>query len=81
MAILDDIFRYRGLSSQGGNPHRFVELRGGREVCMLTAEPDPETYREKYYYNSRLNRLFMKITSSNPITGRISSYWKKVSEY
>ena len=88
--ILDDIFRFRGEVTQGANPHRFVELAGGREVAMMFHEPDPNTFRDKYYYNSRINSLFLLVETFKPPVGSglpkpsyatIYKYWKKVNEY
>ena len=52
----------------GGNPNRFIELVGGRFVPIMFHVPDPNTFRDEFYYNSRLNRLFKKIKSKpNPV--------------
>ena len=75
MNLLEEIVEHRGKITPGANPNRFVELAGGREVPILFHIPDAETFREKYYYNSRLNSLFLRVDVLN---GR---YWKKVSEY
>lgn len=45
----------------GGNPLNFVELKNGKMVTELFYEPDPETFRDQFYYNSRLNRLYKKL--------------------
>jgi len=44
----------------GGHPHTFVELFGGQMVQMLDVEPDILTFRDKYYYNSAHNILYIK---------------------
>lgn len=52
----------------GGNPNRFIELVGGRFVPLMFYQPDPNTFRDEFYYNARLNRLFKKINSKpNPV--------------
>ena len=47
----------------GGNPLQFVELANGRVVPKLFYEPDPSSFRNEYYYNSRLNRLYRKLAT------------------
>ena len=69
MNILEDIVKYRGNITVGGNPIRFVELVGGKEVPLLSHQPDPITFREKYYYNTRLNALFLKVETLVPPVG------------
>lgn len=52
----------------GGLPHQWVELMGGRMVQEMFYEPDPVTYRDDYYYNTRLNRLYRKLkTTGRPV--------------
>ena len=62
-----------GLSS-GYNPHRFIELLGGTAVLISNYEPDPLTFRDEYYYNSRTNQLFKLIRKDARY-----AYWKSVS--
>lgn len=60
----------RGL---GYNPHWMVERFNGKMVEVLYLEPDPNTFRDDYYYNARTNQLFKKITiGSKPSV----SHWK-----
>lgn len=73
-----DITTRRGRVYPGANPSRFVELVGGKAVAMLFHDPDPKTFRAPYYYNSRVNVLFKKVTVSNPITKKKSIYWQAV---
>lgn len=47
----------------GGNPLRYVELGGAKFVQQIYYEPDPKTFRDQFYYNARLNKLFKKINS------------------
>lgn len=56
----------------GGNPTRFIELVGGRFVPIMFYPPDPSTFRDEFYYNARLNRLYKKIGS------KPSPVWKIV---
>jgi hypothetical protein len=81
MTFLEDLFARRAPINVGGNPHRFIELVGGREVPLISYEPDPVTFRDKYYYNTRLNSLFLKVEAFNPCKDRKVFYWKKVNEY
>lgn len=79
--MLTEIFENRGTPSPGYNPQRFVELVGAEEVPMEFHEPDPETYRSRYYYNTATNQLFLLITTTIPATGKIVKHWKAVNEY
>jgi len=82
MNFLDEIkIRRSSYPRIGGNSNRLVERVGAVEVLYQFYEPSPETTREKYYYNTRLNRLYLKMTSKNPITGKSVNVWKLVSEY
>lgn len=72
--FLEDLFDRRGPSTMGGNPHRFVELFGGEIVSFSITEPDPQTFRGAYYYNTRQNRLFKKVTVGQ------APFWKRISE-
>ncbi|MHA2065094.1 MAG: hypothetical protein ACXABY_12025, partial [Candidatus Thorarchaeota archaeon] len=56
----------------GGNPHRFLELVGSKSVVESFYEPDPITFRDQFYYNARLNKLYKKINSQP------SPVWKQV---
>lgn len=56
------------------NSPMLVELYGGSSIQISYYEPDANTFRDKYYYNSRLNRLYKKV-------GRTNLYfWKPISE-
>ena len=79
MAILDEIFKYRDPITEGGNPTNFVELVGGQSVYLSFIQPDPNTFREPYYYNTRLNQLFLKETGVNPFNNLPISYWRLIS--
>ncbi len=74
-SILDEIkfWRSRGPREVGGNPHWFVELLGAKEVEFWYHEPDPNTFRDNHYYNSRLNKLYVK-GKSGPVY-----FWKPLS--
>lgn len=78
---LETINHYRKNILPSSNPHRFIELIGGREVKMLFFEPDPETFRDDFYYNSRRNVLYKKIKAIDPSSNMVDFYWKKSSEY
>ena len=63
MSIYNDILEKRSVEttySIGGNPHTFIELYNGNIVPMLSNEPDVDSYRNKYYYNSTNNMLYVK---------------------
>jgi hypothetical protein len=45
----------------GGNPLRWIELKGGRFVPEQYWPPNPVTFRSECYYNTRLNQLFKRI--------------------
>lgn len=81
VSIFDEIMSNRGYPSQGYNPQRWVELVDGEEVPMMFHEPDPQTHRTKYYYNSRTNQLKKKIETAHPLTGADVIYWKTVNDY
>lgn len=79
MSFLSDLSLHRGSPGVGGNPHRFVELVGGEEIHYSFYEPDPETWRTEYFYNTRINVLYKKVTAVCPCTGIRSSHWKAIS--
>ena len=72
--FFEDLTQHRGNPSIGGNPHRFVELFGGEIVEMTFIEPDPQTFRGDFYYNTRFNQLFKKIKVGD------APFWKRISE-
>lgn len=60
--------------NEGGNPHRYIELYGGKLVEILYAEPDIMSYRSDYYYNGKSNTLYIKSgrwASINVITDNV----------
>lgn len=48
---------------KAGFDPRFLELTGAEEVPLLSKEPNPTRFRSKFYYNVKLNALFVKIQS------------------
>ena len=76
MTTVADVIARRGQSTTGYNPHRFVELFGGTVVEAINYEPDPQTYRQEYYYNSRVNQLFKKLKISGDTD---FYYWKSIN--
>lgn len=64
--FLTDLFNRRGKPSIGANPQRFIELAGGQEVFYNFFEPDANTWRDPYYYNTRLNVLYKNVEATNP---------------
>jgi hypothetical protein len=55
-----DIRTRRINGDSGNNPARFVELLGGKLAPVSNYEPDPQTSRIDYYYNTRINKLFRR---------------------
>ena len=78
--ILDEIFAQRGPNTVGGNPTNFIELFGAKVVPLSFIQPDPSTFREPYYYNTRLNKLFVKETGINPFNNLPISYWRVLTQ-
>ena len=64
----------RAVGERRNNPQA-IELYGGKTVEMSHYEPDADTFRDEYYYNSRINRLFKKIYDN-----RGFYFWKPISE-
>jgi len=64
--VLRDIKRQRGAvgptSGTTSIPSTMAErLFGINTIPIHSSEPDPRTHHESYYYNSTLNRLYVKI--------------------
>ena len=57
----------------GGLPHRFIELSGGWIIEMLYDEPDPLSYKYKFYYSTIDNNLYIKSANWIPINAQIDS--------
>jgi hypothetical protein len=71
---LEDILSKRGKASDFyGHTHNFIELFGGKAVLMSFYEPNPDTTRDSFYYNTRENRLFKKLRAVDRYV------WKPVS--
>lgn len=76
--IQEEIFQHRGNPSIGYNTQTWIELFGGTPVEITSVEPDPQSAKHTYYYNSRLNVLFKRVFASGP---RANQYiWKRVSQ-
>lgn len=60
--FLNDLFARCGrrYTNPNGNIW-FLERNGARIVEPLAGEPDPNTFRGEYYYNSIENMLYRKI--------------------
>jgi len=75
--FLADLLDRRGPATGGGNPNRWCELYGGIVVETTAYEPDPATYRGRYYYNASRNVLYKKvIVQQSP---NIVAHWRQVS--
>jgi len=70
---LADVINLRTSHATGAGLNlRFVELAGAKMVEESYYEPNPITFRDQFYYNTRINQLFKKIGSTpNPV-------WKSV---
>ena len=58
-----------------GNSKYLIERMGGKIIETAINEPDPNTCRNDYYYNSRINILYKKMKNNNDK----NHYWKAVS--
>jgi len=72
MTVKDDILSMRH-PGVGYNPTRFVELYGAEMVPMSRVEPDPNTFRSEYYYNTRQNALYRKLPTDDS-----KVVWKRI---
>lgn len=77
--FFDDLTIRRG-NFVGGQPFptSVVELNGGSTVHLSAFEPDPATFREDYYYNTKTNVLYKKL--SKTVNGFKVASWSKVSQ-
>ncbi len=78
-AFLTDIAAKRGKKSGGGNPAWFLEKEGATVIVPTSFEPDPNTYRDNYYYNAKTNALYVKIITKYKDNTAVAS-WKQVSQ-
>jgi hypothetical protein len=76
--FLADLMNRRGAATVSGNANRLgIELNGGYIVEMTPYEPDANTYRQSYYYNTVTNSLMRKvIVETKPV---VVAYWKRIS--
>ena len=79
--FLNDINTRRNLQSISNNfmTARLLEIDGANIIEPTAFEPDPNTYRNKYYYNAISNTLYMKMINRQE-PGLVVAYWKKVSQ-
>ena len=62
-------------------PAHWLELNGATIIEPTKFEPDPDTYRGDYYYNTTTNRLYKKITSrKDKKTGITVAHWRGISD-
>ncbi len=82
MTFFEEIFQYRGRPSPGWMPTAFLEKYfDGQPVLLSNREPDPNTCRDDYYYNTRLNVLYKKMTTAAiGCSTRTPKIWKAISE-
>lgn len=77
--FLDDLSDRRGRQEVGHNPAWFLEREGAKLIIPTAFEPDPNTYRDDYYYNAITNALYKKIVSRDNNGIKVAS-WKKTSQ-
>jgi len=72
---LEDILVKRGRTGPFlGHTHNFITLFNGKPVELSFYQPDPNTFRDDYYYNSRENQLFKKILAGDQFV------WKPIGD-
>lgn len=73
---LAEIIAKREIHAQhgGGNTYWFLERMGGEMVHFTAFEPDPNTHRGSFYYNSLENVLYKKINKCGNVFA-----WKRIS--
>lgn len=77
---MTDLKTRRGRVYPGGNPTRFVELTGGEDIEYSFYEPDPVTCRSPYWYDTRNNILYKRMTTKNVSNLKTDYYWVSVSQ-
>jgi hypothetical protein len=63
--FIADILNRRGKPSIGGDTVWFLELNGATVISPTPFEPDPNTHRQEYYYNSIDNIMYKRARSSS----------------
>ena len=82
MSLLDEVAYYRGNPTPGGLPLTVMEIVGGTPVPMSNVDVDPMTFRSEYYYNTRRNILYRKITTSEVgCPANVNKVWKAISSW
>ena len=76
MTPFEEIMSRRPVAGNAhGLSHNFITLFHGKPVELWFHEPDPTSFHDEYYYNSRENMLFKKLrTPDNRVV------WKAVGE-
>lgn len=74
LSELEEILTRRVVGASAGMPFSFIRLFGGSPVEILHYQPDPQTHRDDFYYNSRENMLYKKYQTD------IRFVWKPVGE-
>lgn len=59
----------------GGQPHRWIELFGGKTLQFFSYHPDIFSFRDKWYYNTVENELYSKFMWWQAIEADISEYY------
>jgi hypothetical protein len=78
--FLEQLAEARGNPSPGYNPMQFIELVDGEQILYQFYEPDAETCRNPYYYNTRENVLYKQRKVVSPISNRMTYYWQPISD-
>jgi hypothetical protein len=63
--FIADILNRRNKASIGGDTVWFLELNGATVINPTPFEPDPNTHRQEYYYNSADNIMYKRARSSS----------------
>ena len=80
--FFDEVFDFVGAPGPGWTPLAFLEhYYDGKPVPMSNRIPDPHTFRDEYYYNTRQNILYRKIiTPAIGCSDQQIKVWKAISE-
>ena len=77
-SVLEEIMMFRAPRVAARPTVWDIERHGANVIIPTAFEPDPTTYRGKYYYNAVTNILYMKIVTRRE-PGVVVAHWQKVS--
>jgi len=75
--FLNDLVNRRNVNYNKGDTIRYLELFGATIIEPIEFEPDPNTHRSDYYYNSSNNVLYKRV--SQIVDNFKVSHWKPIS--